>query len=307
MIIHELAAEAAAHWQGRVIRLIRNRENAVFEIEVPGGRAALRLHRPGYQNEAAIRSELWWCESMADAGVPVSRPLRPLLVTLADGRQASAIAWIEGEPLGEAGVPFVGPVARILEQHHALGSLLAQMHGVTDGLTLPADFSRPRWDTDGLVGDAPFWGRFWDHPAATPDQHATLLRARDQLREWLADHSREAGLGPIHADVLRENVLMNDHSPNLIDFDDCGVGFRLYDLGTVMSQNLYEPARAEIQAALIDGYGLRGSAAIDAVEMFTLARVCASVGWTMPRLDPDDPVNRSHLARAVMVADQLRR
>ena len=39
------AAEAAAHWGGaRALRLIRDRENAVFEAALPAGRAALRLH-----------------------------------------------------------------------------------------------------------------------------------------------------------------------------------------------------------------------------------------------------------------------
>jgi hypothetical protein len=70
------AAEAAAHWGGaHSLRLIRDRENAVFEAALPTGRAALRLHRVGYQSEAAIRSELWWCAALADAGVPVPRPL----------------------------------------------------------------------------------------------------------------------------------------------------------------------------------------------------------------------------------------
>ncbi len=58
MTLQDLAVEAAAHWQGRPTRLILNRENAVFEMAIPGGRAALRLHRMGYQNDAAIASEL---------------------------------------------------------------------------------------------------------------------------------------------------------------------------------------------------------------------------------------------------------
>ena len=32
---------------------------------LPRGRAALRLHRQGYQDAAAIRSELWWCAALA--------------------------------------------------------------------------------------------------------------------------------------------------------------------------------------------------------------------------------------------------
>ena len=49
------ADEAAALWGARLLRLILARENAVFEIALPGdGRAALRLHRRGYQGADAI-------------------------------------------------------------------------------------------------------------------------------------------------------------------------------------------------------------------------------------------------------------
>jgi len=295
------AEEAARHWGGRVVRLLRDRENHVLEMALPSGRAALRLHRAGYQAPAAIRSELWWCAELARAGLPVPAALPAmdgsLLVQLPDGRHASAIAWIEGAALGEAGQPFARPLNEVLDLHHTLGALLARLHRVTDSLTLPPDFTRPRWDLDGLVGEAPFWGRFWDHPAATPDQRAMLIRSRDALRAHLA-----GDIGLIHADVLRENVLVNDRSVSLIDFDDSGFGFRLYDLGTVLSQNLYEPAYPEIRDALMAGYGTTDH---EMVEAFTLARTLASVGWTMPRLAQDDPIHNSHLARAVMWAERV--
>ena len=296
-----LAREAAAHWNGTLTRLLSDRENVVYEMTMPKGRAALRLHRQGYQTPAAIRSELWWCDALAKSGLPVPAALPsrdgPLLVTLSNGRQASAIAWLEGDPLGEAGVPFPRAEAETLALHESLGQLLAQLHATTDRLALPPDFARPSWDAAGLIGDTPFWGRFWDHPAATPAQTATLQRARTYLRNRITDDT-----GLIHADVLRENVLVNGSSLSLIDFDDSGFGYRLYDLGTVLSQNLYEPAYPQIRDALMQGYGTTDTAL---VEAFTLARTCASVGWTMPRLAPDDPIHRSHLARACMLADRL--
>ncbi len=300
-MIAALAAEAAAHWNGSLTRLLRDRENVVYEMALPTGRAALRLHRQGYQSEAAIASELWWCDALARADVPVPAALPSqdgaMLVTLSNGRHASAIAWLEGEALGEAGQPFHRPLTQTLDLHHALGAVLKRLHHTTDGLSLPEGFTRPRWDIAGLVGDTPFWGRFWDHPAATPDQRSALIRARDALRERLAGDQ-----GLIHADVLRENVLVDGPAVSLIDFDDSGFGFRLYDLGTVLSQNLYEPAYPAIRDAVMAGYGTRDTAM---VEAFTLARTLASVGWTMPRLAVNDPIHRSHLARAVMWAGRV--
>jgi Ser/Thr protein kinase RdoA (MazF antagonist) len=305
-MIETLAQEAAQHWGGQSPRLIRNRENAVFEITLPTGPAALRLHRMGYQSDAAIWSELWWCAALAAEGVAVPAALPnlrgDLLVTLSNGRKASVISWVKGEALGIAGEPFDLPLPVLLDRHRALGRLVAEFHVATAQLTLPEAFTRPRWDIPGLVGEAPFWGRFWEHPEATPNQRATLIRARAFLRERLTDHAATAPIVPIHADVLRENVLVNDHSLSLIDFDDSGWGFALYDLGTVLSQNLYEPAYPEIRDALMEGYGTSDRAM---VEIFTLARTCASVGWTMPRLAPGDPVHPRHLARACMWAETM--
>jgi Ser/Thr protein kinase RdoA (MazF antagonist) len=295
------AERAASHWDGRVVRLLRDRENQVLEMAVPTGRVALRLHRDGYQSPAAIRSELWWCAKLARAGLPVPGPVPAtdghLLVRLEDGRHASALAWIEGEALGEAGLPFTRPLPEVLEIYHALGALLQRLHQVTDTLTLPDGFTRPRWDRDGLVGETPFWGRFWEHPSASPDQRRVLIRARDALRERLTGDT-----GLIHADVLRENVLVTGTSVALIDFDDSGFGFRLYDLGTALVQTVHHPAHAEIRNALMAGYGTSDRGMVDA---FTTARALASVGWTMPRLAPDNPIHRSHLARAVRCAEGL--
>lgn len=295
------AEEAACNWDGRIIRLIRDRENHVFEIVTPRGRAALRLHRSGYQSPAAIRSELWWCAELARAGLPVpaALPARDgaLLVALSDGRHASVIAWMEGEALGEAARPDTRPLPVVLDLYHALGALLARVHQATDRLALPPDFTRPHWDRDGLVGENPLWGRFWEHPAASADQRAILIRARDALRERLTGK-----IGLIHADVLRENVLVNGRSVSLIDFDDSGFGFRLHDLGTALIQTVQHPDHPQLRDALMAGYGTTDT---DMVEAFTLARTLASVGWTIPRLAPDDPIHRSHIARAIACAARV--
>lgn len=296
------AAETAAQaWGGRIVRVLRDRENHVLEMTTPQGRAALRLHRAGYQSPEAIRSELWWCAELARAGLPVPAALPALngqlLVALPGGRHASAIAWMEGEALGEAAKPFTLPLPQVLDAYHALGALLARVHRITDGLTLPEGFTRPRWDLDGLVGETPLWGRFWQHPVATPEQCAILIRARDALRERLA-----GDMGLIHADVLRENVLVNGRSVSLIDFDDSGFGFRLHDLGTALVQTFALPEQPQIRAALMAGYGTRDEGMVKA---FTLARALSSVGWTMPRLQPDDPVHKSHLARAIALAGEV--
>lgn len=307
-----LAVRAAAHWGGclpefGLPRLIKNRENAVFEVEFAKARAALRLHRPGYQSAAAIRSELWLTSELAQAGVAVPLPLLTqagkMLVDLGDGRIASAILWADGAAIGQGGVPLAQPVARQVEIHRALGCLLAQMHDVADRLALPVGFVRPDWGLAGLLGETPFWGRFWEHPGLSASQGAVLRAARTHARHRLADYRGSQGL--IHADAIRENILDHGTGLTLIDFDDCGFGYRLYDLGTALRDNLAEPALPALAAALLEGYGtLRPLEPQDRamLPVFVLLRTLASVGWSMPRMAPDDPGAAVHIARALRAA-----
>ena len=140
-------------------------------------------------------------------------------------------------------------------------------------------------------------------PALTPAEAGVLAEARVWLSGQLSDH--RGGIGLIHADVLRENVLVDGGSVSLIDFDDSGLGFRPYDLGTALLSNLYEPGYEGIRDALISGYAETRPVSSEIVEIFTLARTCASVGWTAPRLAPENPIHRSHIALAVMWANRI--
>ena len=305
MAVH-LAAKA---WGAGVVRPLRLRENEVYEIAFPSGeRAALRLHRLGYQTKESIGAELWWCAALADAGQPVPRPMPSLagdlLYTLDDGRLVSVVSWVEGQPLGEAGVRLEGSVDDQVQRHFLLGQLVASIHAATDLLVLPDGFQRHSWDRDGLVGESPVWGRFWDRPNLSSEDRKTLIWARDFLAEALIASQSPTGL--IHADVLRENVFVGPGGLSLLDFDDSGFGYRWYDLGTVLSQNLKEPGYEDIRKALIQGYDPDNAALADEIDLHTLARCCASVGWASSRLPPDDPVQQRHLDRAIALAQWVR-
>ncbi|HHI71334.1 MAG TPA: homoserine kinase, partial [Rhodobacteraceae bacterium] len=230
------AKTALAAWDVPVCtpRLIKNRENAVFEVAGPNDtRAALRLHRPGYQTDAAIRSELVWSQGLVQAGMAVPCPLQTIdgdvIASVADaGRVASLVTWSEGAPLGEGGVPFSWDTDKQAQLYHALGAELARLHRMSNTLPLPDWFERPRLDVDGLLGEAPLWGRFWENPALTQGEKALLQEVRSRLQSELQALSKDADFGLIHADTLRENVFVQGDTVTLIDFDDGAFGFRLY-------------------------------------------------------------------------------
>lgn len=302
------AALAAWDVSDATPRLIKNRENAVFEVVDPdGNRAALRLHRPGYQTDSAIRSELTWTQELANAGMVLPRPIPCKTGDLISfvpeaGRMASIVSWVDGVPLGDNGIAQEwGAVAQV-GLFGKLGAELAKLHRLSDGTTLPDDFVRPQLDIDGLLGDNPNWGRFWENPALTAMEKDVLLRARAHLRDVLETYqARGADFGLIHADALSENVLTAGDTVTLIDFDDGVFGFRLYELGVAMSQVWARPNAQDLATALVEGYGL-GAEEAKLIPAFTVIRTLASCGWAISRHAPDDPTLLGYVDRSVRAA-----
>jgi Ser/Thr protein kinase RdoA (MazF antagonist) len=313
----EALAEARAtlrHWGGAqdVPRLVKTRENIVFDVWLADGRhAALRLHRPGYQTTAAIRSELHLTRALAEMDVPVAVPVPTTDgALLAEGaRVASCVGWLDGAPIGAAEHPFPGDPGAQAATMHTLGTLVARMHDAADAFAPPPGFERPAWDIDGLVGERPHWGRYWRNPSLTDAEARTLLAARDRARLLLEAYRADgADYGLIHADVLRENVLRTPDGLALIDFDDCGYGFRMLDLATAVSQGVGEPQLGLQVAALLAGYARTRPLPDQAeshVALFMTLRSFASAGWTISRFSADHPIQRRYAERAVWMAKRL--
>ncbi len=303
------AIEAAQAWGGSLARprLIRNRENVVFKARLRSGEvAALRLHRMGYQQAAAIEDELRWMAQLSTAGFPCPTPLPTdtgaLIHALADGQICSAISWIDAPAIGENGVPYPGTQDEHLALYRSVGELAARLHATTDALATQ-DFTRPHWSADGLLGEAPLWGRFWENPSLDPAERAELSSAREHAAQHL-DGLPGLDQGLIHADLMQENILQNDQLW-LIDFDDSGFGYRLYDLATALIQHAESPYLVDLEQAVSQGYAGTSHKADEIaalMPLFIMLRSMASCGWIMSRAPRDDPRQRFYADRALRCA-----
>ena len=306
---YALAAAAQRAWlcAGAPLQLVWRSENLVFAtLHGSGAKVALRLHRPGYQNADGIAAELAWCARLADAGVAVVEPLPAASgawLAEVQGTTVSCLRWIEGRPLGAADAPLEG--SAVLERAEDLGALLAALHTATDAGACPAPFPRAGWDGAALLGPAPRWGQFWENPTLTANEAQLLLQAREKAAHLLA---LAQDFGPIHADVLRGNVMVERGTLRLIDFDDCGPGWRLYDLASALIQSWGDPLLPEQAARLVRGYRSRRDLADDQVAllpMFLALRGFASAGWVVTRAPHDLPRQRLYAQRAVELAQML--
>ncbi|MGE6781734.1 homoserine kinase [Ensifer adhaerens] len=307
--LDDRARQALVHWgvAEQSPELLKYRENAVFRVRLADGRpAALRLHRAGYHGEAALRSELQWMAALGDGGLAVPQPIAAadgrLLVALPDAGEFAAqhvdvVSWMDGEPLGESGTPLSHPPEKLGAIFSAIGAATAEMHNLADRWTPPEGFGRPAWDGDGLLGERPLWGRFWDCDALSSTRPAALSALRHDLRQRLAALPAQ-DFGLIHADLVRENVLVGERGVVFIDFDDAGYGFRLFDIATALLKNRREPAYEAIEAALVAGYRSRRGLteeALSGLPLFLVLRSLTYIGWFAAR--PELPGARERVLR----------
>lgn len=301
--VTELARRALEYWGVRdgEPELLKYRENAVFRVSLADGRpAALRIHRLGYHTDAALRSELQWMGLLQSAGVATPSPVPTqagdpfvLVSTAVSGqpRQADCLSWLEGRAVGARGVPLAYAPEQARQVFTAIGRTIAHMHNVTAAWTQPTGFARHAWDFDGFFGPNPTWGRFETSPFLDGPRRKLVLQARDKAVKALSEHERTArNFGIIHADLVRENVLIHDGAVRIIDFDDCGYGWHMYDLAVALYQNREEAIYPLIETALLDGYRQERALTaqdIAALPLFAALRAFAFLGWVQSRVEGD--------------------
>ena len=90
----------------------------------------------------------------------------------------------------------------------------------------------------------------------------------------------------IHADLHQGNVFISHDKMYLIDFDDAGFGWYLYDIAVALYEYNFEEDYQTIEAAFLDGY-TKHRVLTDAhralLPMFLHIRSRAIIGWATAR------------------------
>jgi len=297
--LHQLALNAIPYWALECIRVepIKVRENAVFAVHTADQRrVVLRVHRLGYHSDASLRSELAWMRALAASGIEVpqvvpSRSGNAFEHIECDGvpgpRQVDVFEWIEGAQLGAVEQGLADDPRWVERTYAIVGELAARMHNQSCAWRAPAAFQRHSWCEEGLAGETPLWGRFWELAALQPGQRALFEQLRARLKQDLGHFGKTTDrFGLIHADLVPENILIDGDRLRIIDFDDAGFGWHMFEIATslyfIRRDRLYETARD----ALVTGYR-RHRALPDEhlrlLPMFLAARGTTYLGWVHTR------------------------
>jgi len=294
-----LARSALALWPispESQIALIHVSENATFLITAPdGGKSILRVHRPDYHDKATIASELVWMQALNASGMIAT----PAIIKGCDGQPIQSIT-IPGEPLHHM-VMFAFVTGDEPDHHQPLdllfrhlGELSAKLHRHVQDWALPEGFIRPHWDIDGIFGKIKRWGNWRDAPYLTPAMMATLEKAEAKVSQRLSAYGKSPQrYGLIHADMRLANLLVKEsdyQNIHVIDFDDCGFGWFMYDFAAGISFIEDSEHIAAWKAAWLEGYQQeRPLAAEDIAIMDTLVmlRRMLLLAWVGSHRDAD--------------------
>lgn len=258
-----------------VLTLCNVSENHTYRVQDPGSgaRYALRVHRPGYRTVPEIESELDWIEALRVDGVIETPGIRATV----DG---SRVASVTAEGIGPRNVvmfdwldgaaPDVDAGQSAVDQFEILGSVSARMHLHVRTWRPPPGFTRPRWDYEHSIGARGHWGAWRDGLGMGPEELRVLGRLEETIARRLDDFGQGADrFGLVHADTRLANLLVQDGHVRVIDFDDCGYSWFMYEFATSVSFMEDHPSVPELRDAWLRGY--RTVAALDAPSEAELA------------------------------------
>jgi Ser/Thr protein kinase RdoA (MazF antagonist) len=252
------------------VELLNVSENATFLVCDPdAGPSVLRVHRLGYHTEQEITSELAWMEALrAEAGVRT-----PRVLPAADGQRVVTVARGGRAARHCVRFEFLPGIEPDLASRHfeELGEITARMHRHARGWGRPAGFTRFHWDYAAAFGDEARWGRWQDGIGVGPAERDVLGRLDQTLQARLTGFGRDPErYGLVHADTRLANLLVHEGSVAVIDFDDCGFSWYLYDLGTTVSFFEHSPEVPALVDSWLTGYRRAGRLpAEDTAEIWT--------------------------------------
>ncbi len=270
------------------VSLLSESENKVYFVSDPARPKTyvIRVNsgRLSYHTAPSITSELMWMMALRrDTDIVVPEVLRAKdgslvqIITAPDfdkPRHAAIYSFLSGkEP----------PEDQLIPGFERLGEISARMHLHTKTWAPPTDFKRHSYTPEALLDDHLNWGP-WQKGVGIEGETLRLLSRLDGVvrgRLAAVPTDREH-FGLIHADLRLANLLVDGDRTAIIDFDDCGYGWYLFDLATALSFLEERPDVPDLIASWLKGY--RKVAPVPAdfeaeVPTLMMLRRLALIGW----------------------------
>jgi Ser/Thr protein kinase RdoA (MazF antagonist) len=248
------------------LSLVTISENVTYQVQEPanGRKLILRVHRPHYHSLAEIKSELDWISALHKSGevataAPVLGVDNALVYPLEHPAASLYVVAFELLP-GKAPTTEDDLEFWFLQ----LGRISARLHRHARSWSCPSSFIRKCWDFRTTVGEAPRWGN-WTNGLGLDSSGVKLLnRTLEVIRQRLEQYGCGADrFGLIHADLHLANLLVDNGTMAVIDFDDCGFSWFMYDFASAISFIEHEPRIPALKSAWVSGYREIGTLSVE--------------------------------------------
>jgi Ser/Thr protein kinase RdoA (MazF antagonist) len=298
---------------GARVRFVQYTANIIYRIEVQGP-TLVRGHqgpcvsnryllRVLYTNDLeGVKGEMTWLAALSrQAGLPVPEPVPTLdgeLVTrvcttgVPQGRLVSLMRWIDGRRLTHGFRP---------DHFQVWGRMVARLHEFAAGWQPPKGFERPVWDWEGQLGGRYFRCTVEELVASMPEHlqepFQTVSQEARVVMEGLGKGPDAYGL--IHADMFPENVLFKAGEAYIIDFEDCGFGYWLWDIAVALCLQPWTEEWYRQRDAFLEGYAqvcTLPESQLQHLDLFMAAQYATMVLWASLFIKNDPARQAEHEA-----------
>ncbi|AFY39512.1 aminoglycoside phosphotransferase [[Leptolyngbya] sp. PCC 7376] len=222
----------------------------IYLVQTPRGLRVLRVSHHHWRSRTDINFEVDFLNFLAKHQIPVAAP----------------IATVEGDYVVEVGAPEGMRYATLfpfapgeismggwtVEQSQRLGKVVAHIHQISTEFS--CDHSRQALNLDYLLDESlsyilPFFG---DRPH---DWHFVQKTAED-IRDKLGDFSKAKPFWTVcWGDAHSGNVhFTKDQEITMFDFDQCGYGWRAFEIGKFYQAALTTGLCRKVREAFVTGY-----------------------------------------------------
>jgi Ser/Thr protein kinase RdoA (MazF antagonist) len=190
-------------------------------------------------------------------------------------RHIVVFEWLPGEAPSTEGDLVPG--------FRVLGTLAAKMHSHGRSWQRPPGFIRYTCDYATGLGPNARWGRWQDGLGLGPEERETLTRLDSEIRRRLAAYGKgPERFGLCHNDLRLANLLVEGEHTHVIDFDDCGFAWYMFDFAGALTFIEDDPRVPELMAAWVDGYNSHRRLLREDEEMLPtmiMFRRLSMLGW----------------------------
>ncbi len=271
-----------------MLTLITVSENATFLLSLRGDPfGVVRVSQPGYVGgPRAIASELEWVNSLHDieevnlvTAIPTVRDTYVVTILDEAGVEWACICseFVEGVVLEDLDDPS--------SYYRTLGRWSALFHNQSRTWELPENFKRFNWGLSDMIGPNPRWGR-WEETDLGEEEFNLLKHAENEAIKVMEKAPRTTETwGVIHADLRPSNVIADEEGNlTVIDFDDAGFSWYLYDYAAALSFVEHEPYAPAMAKAWVEGYRQINDLSdhdIEVASALSMLRRLQMLGWTV--------------------------